>query len=200
MSDALAANQSRATDYLARFQRVVVPHFIAGQAVGARSGATFDTLDPATNAQQCVVAAGDAEDIDAAAKAAAAAFPIWRALSGARRRRSADAIAYVGRRRARHRRRRIAPRGAVSGQGVRGCAAEAVRPGRTGRAAGFSEACARFCVLARGRAKIMQTVGKLSGISRTVAMSENSPEFFNSGRPEGSKRRTKVGRVKTRAS
>ena len=86
MSEAFAANQRRAAEFLARFQTEVVPHFIDGAPVAPRAGATFETLDPATNQKQAVVAAGDAETVAAAAKAAAAAFPVWRAISPARRR------------------------------------------------------------------------------------------------------------------
>jgi 5-carboxymethyl-2-hydroxymuconic-semialdehyde dehydrogenase len=85
------ANQRRAGEVLARFRSGVVPHVIAGEAVLSR--ASFDTLDPATNARQATVAAGDAAEIDAAARAAAAAFPAWRALSGGRRRAVLHAIA-----------------------------------------------------------------------------------------------------------
>ena len=57
------------------------------------SGATFDTLDPATNEKQALVAAGDAADIDRAAKAAAQAFRAWRDVPGAKRRAILHAIA-----------------------------------------------------------------------------------------------------------
>jgi len=86
MSEALTANQARAAKFLARFQSGVVLHFIDGAPAASRTGATFETLDPATNQSQAMVASGDAADIDAAAKAAATAFPVWRAISGSRRR------------------------------------------------------------------------------------------------------------------
>jgi 5-carboxymethyl-2-hydroxymuconic-semialdehyde dehydrogenase len=89
----LAANQSRTAAYLARFKAGTVPHFIKGEPVLSASGATFETLDPATNETQCVVASGEAADIDRAAKAAAAAFKIWRDLPGSRRRTILHAIA-----------------------------------------------------------------------------------------------------------
>ena len=56
-------------------------------------GKTFDTLCPVDNSVLAKVAAGDAADIDAAAKAAAAAFPAWRAVPGAKRRAILHAIA-----------------------------------------------------------------------------------------------------------
>ena len=87
----LAANRARAAEFLRRFQTATVPHLIAGERVG--SAASFDTLDPATNETQASVASGGEAEIDAAAKAAAAAFPAWRALSGAKRRAILHAIA-----------------------------------------------------------------------------------------------------------
>ncbi len=80
------ANIAGADRYLAPFTQGVVPHFIAGQRVGSRSGETFETLDPATNKPQCVVAAGGADEIGRAAEAAQAAFRPWAAISGAKRR------------------------------------------------------------------------------------------------------------------
>ncbi len=93
MSEALTANQRRAAEYLARFQSGAVPHFIAGAPQPSRSGATFETLDPTNNQRQATVASGDAVDIDAAARTAAAAFPAWRAIAGDKRRAILHAIA-----------------------------------------------------------------------------------------------------------
>ena len=81
-----ADNQAQARIALARFTGGVVPHLIAGRPALSASGATFDTLDPASNAAMAEVASGDAEDIDRAARAAAAAFPAWRGIDGAKRR------------------------------------------------------------------------------------------------------------------
>ena len=86
-----AANRERAEKYLARFKAGVVPHFIAGKHV--LSAETFDTLDPTSNAKQCVVASGGAAEIDAAARAAAAAFKVWSKTPGALRRKALHAIA-----------------------------------------------------------------------------------------------------------
>ena len=93
MSEALETNQRRATGHLKRFQTGVVGHFIAGLSAPSLSGETFETLDPATNAKQAVVASGGADDIDRAAKAAAQAFRIWRDFPGAKRRKILHAIA-----------------------------------------------------------------------------------------------------------
>lgn len=63
--------------------------FIDGAYGPARSGATFDSIDPATGAVIAPVAACGAEDVDAAVAAARRAFADgrWRALPVARRKR-----------------------------------------------------------------------------------------------------------------
>ncbi len=82
----LQINTASAENFLAPFKKDVVPHFIAGERVMSASGETFETLDPATNATQCVVAAGGAAEIDRAARAAEATFRPWAAISPAKRR------------------------------------------------------------------------------------------------------------------
>ena len=89
----LAANLDKAAGYLAQFRGAPVAHFIAGERSAAKSGKTFDTLSPVDNTPLAKVAVGDAADIDAAAKAATAAFPAWRALPGPKRRTILHAIA-----------------------------------------------------------------------------------------------------------
>src|SRR5690554_36484 len=61
--------------------------FIAGQFVSARSGKTFDTLNPATGEVLTQVAACDAKDVDLAVQAARRAFEagVWSALAPAER-------------------------------------------------------------------------------------------------------------------
>ncbi len=49
-------------------------HYIGGRFVGARSGRTFDVINPATEEVTTVAARGDAADVDAAVAAAKAAF------------------------------------------------------------------------------------------------------------------------------
>ena len=60
---------------------------INGQWVAAASGETFPTIDPATGEVICRVPAGDKADIDAAVKAARAAFETgpWRRLTASER-------------------------------------------------------------------------------------------------------------------
>jgi len=80
------ANIAGAERALARFKQGVVGHFIAGQHVPSISGESFETLDPATNQPQCVVASGQPADIDRAAEAAQASFRAWAAIAGSKRR------------------------------------------------------------------------------------------------------------------
>ena len=82
-----------AEKHLKRFTAGVVPHLIAGKAAVSASGKTFETIDPANNEHLATIAAGDAEDINLAACAAAAAFPAWRDVPGAKRRAFLHAIA-----------------------------------------------------------------------------------------------------------
>ncbi len=89
----LAANLAAADRFTQRFREGVVPHLIAGERSISTSGATFETLDPATNERQCAVALGEAADVDRAARAAAAAFKPWAAVPGAKRRAILHAIA-----------------------------------------------------------------------------------------------------------
>jgi 5-carboxymethyl-2-hydroxymuconic-semialdehyde dehydrogenase len=89
----LAANIDKAERHLAQFKGAAVRHFIGGEPVASRSGKSFETLCPVDNSALANVAAGDGADIDAAARAAAAAFPAWRAMSGAKRRAILHAIA-----------------------------------------------------------------------------------------------------------
>src|ERR1700709_370817 len=54
---------------------------IGGEARRARSGETFDAVDPATGETIARVPKGDAEDVAAAVAAAEAALPAWRSAS-----------------------------------------------------------------------------------------------------------------------
>src|ERR1700722_13355315 len=72
----LSSNLAKARKFLEPFTVRLVPHFIAGERVGSASGATFETLDPTNNATMCRVAAGEAAEIDLAARAAASAFKV----------------------------------------------------------------------------------------------------------------------------
>src|SRR5690349_24611717 len=56
--------------------------FIDGAWEAPAAGEYFDTTDPSTGDKLASVAQGSAADIDAAVKAARAAFPQWNSLSG----------------------------------------------------------------------------------------------------------------------
>ena len=86
-------NIARALGYLERFRAEGVLNHINGQAVRAVSGKTFEIISPVDLAPLADVARGDAADIDAAARAAHAAFAGWAAVSGAERRKILHRIA-----------------------------------------------------------------------------------------------------------
>jgi acyl-CoA reductase-like NAD-dependent aldehyde dehydrogenase len=73
----------------ARALRIRTQAFIGGRYVDAASGATFDSINPATGALLARVAAGDEEDIHRAVEAARAAFRkgSWANLAPAKRKR-----------------------------------------------------------------------------------------------------------------
>ncbi|MGC2197816.1 MAG: aldehyde dehydrogenase family protein [Terriglobales bacterium] len=56
-------------------------HFINGNWIEPSAGGYFDTADPSTGDKLASVAQGSPADVDAAVKAARAAFPSWQALS-----------------------------------------------------------------------------------------------------------------------
>ena len=89
-------NVAKAESYLARYTHGGVQHFIDGAPRAAASGRTFETRTPIDDRVLALVAAGDAADVDAAARAAERAFPAWRDLPGSDRRallhKIADAI------------------------------------------------------------------------------------------------------------
>jgi len=71
-------SREKALEYLAKFTDRGVQNIINGEHKDASSGKTFETTSPLDNKAICKVAEGTKEDIDVAAKAAAAAFPAWR--------------------------------------------------------------------------------------------------------------------------
>ncbi|CDN57590.1 5-carboxymethyl-2-hydroxymuconate semialdehyde dehydrogenase (plasmid) [Neorhizobium galegae bv. officinalis bv. officinalis str. HAMBI 1141] len=75
-------NKKKADAYLARFRAGGVLNHIAGEAVPALDGATFETISPVDLQPLAQVAHGKAADIDRAAKAASEAFPAWAAMPG----------------------------------------------------------------------------------------------------------------------
>ena len=73
----LEQNIDKLQDYLARFKQAGIANRIAGQDC-AGSGGVFQSISPVDKSVICDVARGTGADIDAAAKAAADAFPAWR--------------------------------------------------------------------------------------------------------------------------
>lgn len=92
MSD-LETNLGKLTGYLARFKDGGILNQIGGKACPATSGATFETRSPVDESLICQVAKGGAADIDAAAKAAKAAFPAWRDMAATERKKILHKIA-----------------------------------------------------------------------------------------------------------
>lgn len=92
MSD-LQTNIQKLDGYLARFRETGILNQINGEALPALSGDTFQTTSPVDESLICQVAKGGAADIDAAAKAARAAFPAWRDLGAAERKKILHKIA-----------------------------------------------------------------------------------------------------------
>ena len=76
---ALEQNIAKTQQYLARFQGKPLGHFINGSATAGLSGDQFENHTPIDNSVLNTVASGNAADIDAAAQAAKAASPEWRA-------------------------------------------------------------------------------------------------------------------------
>ena len=73
--------------------RGVFGHYIGGEWVEPSDGARFDSINPSTGASLGRVAQGSATDVDAAVKAARAAYPAWAALTPHARARHLYALA-----------------------------------------------------------------------------------------------------------
>ncbi len=87
------ANLALAEQHLRRFREQGVQNHIAGQNVAAISGATFANTTPIDGSHLADIAKSDAADIDAAVTAAQQAFPAWRAMDGAKRRKILHQVA-----------------------------------------------------------------------------------------------------------
>ncbi len=90
MSD-LSTHLEKLESHLARYRDKGILNLIGGQDVAATD--TFETRSPVAESLVCTVAKGTAADIEAAAKAAKAAFPAWAAMSGEARRKILHRIA-----------------------------------------------------------------------------------------------------------
>src|SRR5215469_3035838 len=93
---ALDSNLTKASTYLERFRSEPLGHFIAGRRERGSSRELIDNLSPVDGRVINQLASGDERDVDAAASAAEAAFPAWRAMPSEARRtllhKVADAI------------------------------------------------------------------------------------------------------------
>jgi 5-carboxymethyl-2-hydroxymuconic-semialdehyde dehydrogenase len=82
----LETNLTKAKGFLERFRAAPLGHFIAGKPVSGASREVFDNVSPVDGRVINQVVCGDEQDVDAAATAAQAAFPAWRAKTGDERR------------------------------------------------------------------------------------------------------------------
>ena len=89
----LNANVDKLNTYLEQFRDKGILNQIAGKAVPAISGATFESSSPVDESLICSVARSTEADVDAAARAAADAFPIWRDMPALERKKILLAIA-----------------------------------------------------------------------------------------------------------
>jgi 5-carboxymethyl-2-hydroxymuconic-semialdehyde dehydrogenase len=78
---------------LAPLREQTLPHFINGKRDAGRSGNTFEGYTPVDNSAIGKVAAGNADDIDAACRAANTAFEEWRDLPGSERKKILHKVA-----------------------------------------------------------------------------------------------------------
>jgi len=83
---ALNENIEKLNGYLARFKDSGIKNRINGQDCPGSAG-VFQTISPVDKSVTCDVARGNEADVDAAAASAAAAFPAWRDMPAAERRR-----------------------------------------------------------------------------------------------------------------
>ena len=86
-------NLSKAQAYLDPFSGAVTGHLINGQFVVPEGRDTFENLTPVDNTRLGDVVAGTVEDVDLACEAAQAAFPAWRDMPGAERKKLLNAFA-----------------------------------------------------------------------------------------------------------
>ncbi|NKB53606.1 MAG: 5-carboxymethyl-2-hydroxymuconate semialdehyde dehydrogenase [Rhizobiaceae bacterium] len=87
----LQSNLDRLSGHLKQFEGKVLPHRINGEDVTSKN--TMQSRSPVDDSVICDVAEGSAADIDAAAKAAHAAFPEWRDMPGKQRKKVLHAVA-----------------------------------------------------------------------------------------------------------
>ncbi|MEE9313225.1 MAG: 5-carboxymethyl-2-hydroxymuconate semialdehyde dehydrogenase [Rhizobiaceae bacterium] len=84
-------NMKKLNGYLKEYQGQVLSNRINGKDVTSKK--VMEARSPFDNSLICEVSEGSAEDIDAAAKAAEAAFPAWRDMPGKERKKILHAVA-----------------------------------------------------------------------------------------------------------
>ena len=84
MSD-FEANLCTVAPFLERYRANTTGHFINGEMVVPAASPTYDNITPVDNTSIGAVVAGSEDDVDTACAAAAAAFPEWRDVDGAER-------------------------------------------------------------------------------------------------------------------
>jgi 5-carboxymethyl-2-hydroxymuconic-semialdehyde dehydrogenase len=82
----IETNLRKVQGFLERFRGAPLGHFIAGKAESGAAREIFDNVSPVDGRVINQVVCGDEQDVNAAALAAEAAFPAWRAKSGEERR------------------------------------------------------------------------------------------------------------------
>ncbi|UWQ91832.1 5-carboxymethyl-2-hydroxymuconate semialdehyde dehydrogenase [Rhodobacteraceae bacterium M382] len=90
---ALPANIDKLSAYLERFRTDGILNLINGTSQPALSGASFENASPVDESLICQVARGNNDDIDAAARAARDAFPVWRDMPALERKKILHRIA-----------------------------------------------------------------------------------------------------------
>ncbi len=89
----LATHQEKLSGYLERFKKTGVQNHIDGESCASLSGESFENFSPVDEDYICDVAKSTNSDVDAATAAAKAAFPAWRDMGGAERKKILHAIA-----------------------------------------------------------------------------------------------------------
>ncbi|KUJ73248.1 2-hydroxymuconic semialdehyde dehydrogenase [Ruegeria marisrubri] len=89
----LETNIGKLNAHLERFRAEGIRNLIGGASVPAASGATFETHSPVDESLICKVARSSAEDVNTAAEAAKVAFPAWRDMPAAERKKILHRIA-----------------------------------------------------------------------------------------------------------
>ncbi len=93
MPDDFQKNCEAAEALLQEYRGATLPHFINGRRDEGRSGSSFASLSPVDGSVIGSVAAGSAEDIDAACQAAEAAFDEWKQVPGRERKKLLHKVA-----------------------------------------------------------------------------------------------------------